>query len=251
MPGIKTLGAPGYPSMEVAFLSKAVKLKRIASLQGTSNSWQRLVVNTDRLRLVGIYARPRMPRADSLVLLKNLDSTMQLRARRSHAVTATLTIARGQLGLPTRRLRLHVRPDPASTTPPCAARPADFSLHTPSYPTFWSKSARGRLVESTIDLFLTARITADRLSQASLYLPLTSGGSDHAPVTITVSYPLPVDRMPPMKFRPTPRRMDDFKLREVAKAWYSTNLPSYGRRFDEYATPEEVEICLHHAHRCH
>ena len=243
MPGIKDRGAPGHPSMGVAFLSKTEKLTRIASLQGVNNNWQMLVIDTDRLRFIGIYAKPRMPRADCIIMLKHLDNH---RAATRPTITCGDFNAHYRLWTPGasdaagEALRHHVHLDAASSTPQRAARAADFSLHAPSDPTFRSKNARGRLVESTIDLFLTARVAADRLSPASLHLPLTSGGSDHAPVTITVSHPLPIDTAPSIQFCPTPRRLADPELLKAATSWYSTNLSPYPHRFDECATPDQL-----------
>lgn len=60
--------------MGVAFVSKPTKLTCVASLQGTNNILKTLVVDTKSLRLIGIYAKPRTPLTDWLVLLKTPDS---------------------------------------------------------------------------------------------------------------------------------------------------------------------------------
>lgn len=243
IPGVSAQDRHGRPSMGVAFVSKTEKLKRVASLQGENQNWQMLVVDNERLRMIGIYAKPRMPRADWLVLLKHLDSHRAATRptvvcgdfnAHYHAWNAGASDAAGQA------LRQHVHLAGTAGTNLRAARPADFALHAPAEPTFRSKTARGRLVESTIDLFLTARIAPDRVSRASLYLPLTSGGSDHAPVTITVSCPPPADTTPCIQFCPTPRRLNDDELRAAAKAQYTTNLSSYPNRFDECSTEEQL-----------
>ena len=187
MPGLKESGAHGHPSMGVAFLSKSAKLTRIASLQGVNNNWQMLVVDTDRIRLIGIYAKPRTPREDWRILLKHLDKyraatrpTVACGDFNAHyrAWNAGASDAAGQA------LRQHLHLDATVGTPLRASRPSDFSLHAPEDPTYRCKTSRGRFVETTIDLFLTARLHPDRVSAASLLLPLTSGGSDHAPVTL-------------------------------------------------------------------
>ena len=243
MPGLKECGAHGHPSMGVAFLSKTAKLTRIASLQGVNKNWQMLVVDTDRVRLIGIYAKPRTPQEDWCILLKQLDS---------HRAATRPTVACGDFNAHYRAwnagasdaagqaLRKHLHLDATPGTPLRAARPADFSLHAPQQPTYRCKSSRGRFVETTIDLFLTARIAADRVSAASLYLPLQSGGSDHAPVTLTVSYPPPIDTTPRIQFLPTPRRLDNERLTEGAKEFYSTNLSSFPNRFDKCDTPDQL-----------
>lgn len=75
IPGVREHSA-GHPtrSMGVAVLAKKTRLKRIASLQGKTKKWQMLVVETDWLRLIGVYAKPKMPRPDWVALLSRLES---------------------------------------------------------------------------------------------------------------------------------------------------------------------------------
>ena len=74
MPGVRPPGAAGQPSMGIAFLAKRVALKRVASIQCPRDRWQLLVVDTDRLRLIGVYVRPKTSRADLQQLLMTLHS---------------------------------------------------------------------------------------------------------------------------------------------------------------------------------
>ena len=205
IPGVKKPGSAGHPSMGIAFLSKSTRLKRVAALQGKEKKWQMLVVETDRLRLIGVYSKPKMPRPDWLELLSRLD-TYKANSRptivggdfNAHhsAWTDGITSPGGEA------LRSHLRLGSTRGAPPLTTLPALYHLHAPREPTCIRKTPVG-ITRSTIDLFLVARRRNYQVTDTTLLMPLGVGGSDHAPISLTLKHPAHADTRPRPQFLPT------------------------------------------------
>ena len=223
----------GHPSMGVAFLAKKTRMKRIASLQGKSKKWQMLVVETDQLRFIGVYAKPKMPRPDWLELLTRLD-TYKANSRPTlvcgdlNAHYSAWTEGTSNPG--GEALRRHLRLGSTRGDPPLTQTPAQYHLHAPEDPTCIRKTPVG-ITQSTIDLFLVARRRNYKISAATLLLPLGVGGSDHAPISICITHPARIDIRPSKQFLPTPTRLKSPEHIAAAQAHYASNLPQFSARF--------------------
>ena len=232
IPGVREHSA-GHPSMGVAFLAKRTRLKRIASLQGKTKKWQMLVVETDRLRLIGVYAKPKMPRPDWVELLARLESYKA--NSRPTVVSGDLNAiysawSDGTANPGGEALRKHLRLGPTRGEPPSSQTPAQYNLHAPAHPTCIRKTTKG-VTQSTLDLFIVSRRGNYRISNASLLLPLGVGGSDHAPIALSLTHPPHVDTRPATQFLPTPTRLSNPKKIATAQAYYSSTLPQFSDRF--------------------
>ena len=232
IPGVRENTA-GHPSMGVAFLAKRTKMKRIASLQGKSKKWQMLVVETDRLRLIGVYAKPKMPRPDWLELLSRLD-TYKAKSRPT-IVTGDFNAhycawTDGTSSPGGEALRNYLRLGPTRGDPPLSQTQAQYILHAPAQPTCIRKTPVG-ITRSTIDIFFVARRRDFKTSATKLLLPLGVGGSDHAPIAITMTHPAHVDTRPAPQFLPTPSRLSNPERIAAALAHYSSNIPPLSARF--------------------
>lgn len=232
IPGVREHAA-GHPSMGVAFLSKKTRLKRIASLQGKAKKWQMLVVETDKLRFIGVYAKPKMPRPDWVELLTRLE-VYKAKSRPTvvsgdfNAIYSAWTDGTANPG--GEALRKHLRLGPARGDSPISQTQAQYHLHAPDAPTCIRKTTRG-LTQSTLDLFLIARSRNYRFSKATLLLPLGVGGSDHAPIVTTITHPAFVDTRPSTQFLPTPARLSSPEKIVAAQTYYTSTLPPFSDRF--------------------
>lgn len=73
---------------------------------------------------------------------------------------------------------------------------------------------------------------------------MSVGGSDHAPVAVTVQHPSPVDTRPKLQFLPTPHRISDDVLRNKCVAYYKVHLPPLAKRFAR-SKKEEDMACVY------
>lgn len=70
MAGFEVKRVPGRPSMGTKFLSKVVRLERVAALQDSGRKFQVLVVNADGCRLIGVYISPSANSKDWVEVLR-------------------------------------------------------------------------------------------------------------------------------------------------------------------------------------
>lgn len=242
IPGVKKKDAAGHPSMGVALLSKSLRLKRVASLQERDKNWQILVVETDRLRLIGVYAKPKMPRPAWMELLSRLDTykanwrpTIVGGDFNAHHSAWT----KGAMSPESEALRCHLRLGQTSGEPAASATAATYRLHAPAEPTCIQKTPIG-ITRSTIDLFLVARRGNHMVSDATLLVPLGVGGSDHAPIALTLQNLADVDTRPRLQFLPTPNRIANSKHVAVARAHYAEKLTPFATRLDQCTSSTQL-----------
>ena len=231
MPAVISSGPAGV-SMGIAFVTKTEPLRRVASLQCDNARWQMLVVETRRLRLIGVYIRPSSNKATWETLLAHL-KTYRAKSRPTvvcgdfNAHHTRWTKGPKDVGGNALHKWLNeaVGPEGAKSTA------STFTLHAPSVPTYSMASSTG-LAEATLDLFLTANLRSFTTTAPKLALEAGVGGSDHAPIVMTVRHPPIIDSTPRMQFLPTPHRRTKPELREPAVLAYNQKIPSIVPKFD-------------------
>ena len=239
MPGVKELGTAGHASMGIAFVSKTISLKRIASLQCPHARWQMLVVETDRLRIIGVYIRPKTQRPDWLQLLArvrqytaNIRPTIVCGDFNAHHPEWTT----GKADAGGSCLRTLTCKDSAGLPGRNGTR---FAMNAPAEPTCVRPTPNG-LSKSTIDLFLVANLRNFTMSKTSVYLSQKVGGSDHVPIALTVTAPPTPQLRPTRQFLPTPYRRSKPLLRAAALNRYEEDLPGFTKRFQQ--CKDEVQL---------
>ena len=239
MPGVQQPGGAGHPSMGIAFLSKTEKMKRVAAVQCPNDRWQILVVETDRVRMIGIYVRPKTTRADWLLFLAQLEHfkanvrpTIVCGDFNAHHTAWT----KGPRDAGGTALHAHLKGVPSGAL----ARAAHYSLHAPDSPTCTVVTRRG-ISQSTIDLFLVARLSPFVSTKPEIYMTATAGGgSDHVPIAMTFTYPQPVDTRARHQFLPTPYRLRNQELRTRAEASYVEAKQGFINRIRACRTPSDL-----------
>ena len=241
IPGVKAPDAAGHASMGIAFVAKNTRLRRLASLQCSKARWQMLVVETDRLRFIGIYMRPKSQREDWLQLLARVE---QFKAKSRPTIVCgdfnahhpDWTRGKTDAGGTSLRAFVSKRQNGRSPTGP---RVYPFEMRAPASPTCTRHTTRG-IVQSTIDLFLVANVHGFAIGEASVYFSQTAGGSDHAAVALTITPPPLPSTHPTRQFLPTPHRRSKPSLREAAMKCYEDGLPGFTKRFQKCSDKNQL-----------
>lgn len=240
MPGVRPPGGAGHPSMGIAFFSKKTAMKRLAAVQCPRDFWQMLVIETDTLRIIGLYVKPKTPRSEWEALLAKLNHykahvrpTVVCGDLNAHhpAWTTGSRDAGGTALLP------YVAGDPTTSATPASG--TGFVLRAPARPTCTRATARG-LSQSTLDLFLIARQADFDIFHPDLLLHEGVGGSDHVPVCVTITAPQQPDTRPRRQFLPTPHRLAKSDLQERAGRTYNSSFPDFKRRIRECANGQDL-----------
>ena len=242
MPGVKLAGTAGHASMGIAFVAKTTHLKRIASLQCPRARWQMLVVETERLRFIGVYMRPKSQRAEWLQFLGKLN---QYKAKSRPTIVCGDFNAhhpdwtRGKTDAGGTALRAFVSKGLAArSTAHCLTQ---FTMNAPDSATCVRQTPRG-VSQSTIDLFLTSNLRAFTAGKARVYFSHTAGGSDHAAIALTICAPCTPKTRPTKQFLPTPHRRSNLELRAAAIQSYEQRLPDFAYRFDQCSDKDELAV---------
>lgn len=111
-------------------------------------------------------------------------------------------------------------------------RDHNYRLFAPDFPNCrYTTATRRGITQSTIDLFLMARVALFTVSAPHLFLTSTAGGgSDHVHVAITVTYPPHVDTRSHHQFLPTPHRLRQTVLQDRAERDYTASFPRFHQR---------------------